>query len=115
MAAVHVSAYAGRTFSPCFPAQAVQPVGRREQELVIDPLLVAPHYYAHPPPLQWDVAEHLNYIQLGSVGSPGARELSHSDLASCAVRKSANGSPAVHAPLPMIPCLLNRFLLYLLH
>ncbi|TFK81239.1 hypothetical protein K466DRAFT_569156 [Polyporus arcularius HHB13444] len=86
----------------CFPAQAVQPVGRREQEPVIDPLLVAPHYDAHPPPLQWDVAEHPNYIQLGSVGSPGARELLHSDLASCAVRKSANGSPLLLTRLTLV-------------
>ncbi|KAI0685065.1 hypothetical protein C8T65DRAFT_748276 [Cerioporus squamosus] len=76
----------------CFPTPPVSSA-ELEREPVIDPLLVAPHHHAHPPPLRWDVAEHPNYIQLGSVGSPGARELSHSDLASCAVRKSANGSP----------------------
>ena len=59
----------------------------------IDPLLTAPQYHAHPPPLVWDVAEHPNNIELGSIGSPRAREMRHEDLASCAVRKSANGSP----------------------
>ncbi|RPD60335.1 hypothetical protein L226DRAFT_538472 [Lentinus tigrinus ALCF2SS1-7] len=77
---------------PCFSALGLSNV-EPERGPAIDPLLVVPHHHAHPPPLRWDVAEHPNYIQLGSVGSPGARDLSHSDLASCAVRKSANGSP----------------------
>ncbi|KAI0715939.1 hypothetical protein C8T65DRAFT_642993 [Cerioporus squamosus] len=75
---------------PCIPAVInVEP----DSGPSIDPLLTAPHHHAHPPPLRWDVAEHPNNIKLGSVGSPRARELSHEDLASCAVRRSASGSP----------------------
>ncbi len=39
--------------------------------------------------------EHPNSIELGSAGSPRKRELSHEDLARCAVRTSAKGSPLV--------------------
>lgn len=39
--------------------------------------------------------EHPNSIKLGSAGSPRKRELSHEDLARCAVRTSAKGSPLV--------------------
>ncbi|TFK81234.1 hypothetical protein K466DRAFT_591367 [Polyporus arcularius HHB13444] len=75
---------------PCVPAVVnVEPDSRPS----IDPLLSVPHHHLHPPPLRWDVAEHPNNITLGSVGSPRARELSPEDLASCAVRRSANGSP----------------------
>ncbi|RPD70878.1 hypothetical protein L226DRAFT_538479 [Lentinus tigrinus ALCF2SS1-7] len=68
----------------------------------IDPLLTAPHHYAHPPPLRWDVGEHPNSIKLGSIGSPRARDLSHEDLASCAVRKSANGSPMMLTRITLV-------------
>ena len=41
------------------------------------------------------MTEHPNSIKLGSAGSPRKRELSHEDLARCAVRTSAKGSPLV--------------------
>ncbi|RPD72385.1 hypothetical protein L226DRAFT_546934 [Lentinus tigrinus ALCF2SS1-7] len=75
----------------------------------IDRLLIAPQYQAHPPPLRWDVAEHPNSIKLGSRGSLRARDLSRQDVANCAVRNRANGSPMmltritlVFAGLPLI-------------
>ena len=86
---------------PCVPGLGLSNV-EPEQRPAIDPLLVAPHHHAHPPPLRWDVAEHPNYIQLGSVGSPGARDLSHSDLASCAVRKNAYGSPILLTRITLV-------------
>ncbi|PIL23036.1 hypothetical protein GSI_14343 [Ganoderma sinense ZZ0214-1] len=64
-----------------------------ENDPVVDPLLAAPLYRSHPPPLRWDVMQHPNSIKLGGAGSPQKRELSHEDLARCAVRTSAKGSP----------------------
>ena len=75
-------------YTPVIPAAP-------DNELAVDPLLVAPLHGSHPPPLRWDVTEHPNSIKLGSAGSPRKRELSHEDLARCAVRTSAKGSPLV--------------------
>ena len=66
-----------------------------ENDPVVDHLLAAPFHRSDPPPLRWDVMHHPNSIKLGGAGSPQKRELSHGDLARCAVRTSAKGSPLV--------------------
>ncbi|EJF58393.1 hypothetical protein DICSQDRAFT_139476 [Dichomitus squalens LYAD-421 SS1] len=60
---------------------------------VIDPLLAAPIRSSHPPSLHWDVMDHPNAIKPGTAGSQWKRELAQDDLARCAVRGSAKGSP----------------------
>lgn len=74
---------------PYLPAHIT---GDAEGDIVIDPLIAAPLDPKHPPPLRWDVSEHPENMQLGSIGEPHARKLSHDDLSSCAVR-SVRGSP----------------------
>ena len=75
-----------------FNAQAAVGVdGRLPVEPSIDPLLTAPAHRAHPTALQWDLAEHPNYIKLGTVGSYPARDLLAEDLARCAVGAVENG------------------------
>ncbi|KAI0754065.1 hypothetical protein C8Q80DRAFT_1095488 [Daedaleopsis nitida] len=76
---------------PSPPHHATRFTPEPEPELAIDPLLAAPLHPSNPPPLRWDVAEHPDAIKLGSVSAPGARQLSHDDLASSAAR--AKGSP----------------------
>ena len=94
--------------SPPYYATHVAP--EPESDILIDPLLAAPMDPAHPPPLWWDVGEHPNAIKLGSIGEPHARQLSHDDLASPAVR-SGRGSPQklkkMTLVFPGLPLVIN--------